>query len=574
MTQPGTNTGTLQSLTELAESNPENAAREREEARRPVWDVSEDGVVADRLRDEAGRGKLAGLFLRDDRVVHVPRAGDSGYEPLGESEGDDDGPAQVRQLRHHALAAHLDASFTVQKVNRRGEVIRSLFPLDVVTRALAAPELLPHVRRLRAVTHTPLLRPDGSVLDRPGYDEATRTLYLPERGVDTGPVAQGDTLTPAKVQAARKFVEKWIGHFEFVTKHDRAAYIGAALTPLLKLCAPPPWKLTLLDAPTKGSGKTYLAKGLMTIHGGVMRVEMPDNDELRKQITSILMTTTAPVVVFDNVEGVLRSSIISGLLTLRTHTDRPLGTSGTARLNNDRLWVVTGNNLTVGGDMGRRKLRARVDPGVPNPHLRDSANFGDIGDFTVWTRRNRGPLVRALLTLATAGLSEEFKVGAGDVVVGDDTYERWRGVVGGIIDAVGFEGVFDTVETDEHVSLGEDEQEWLRFLEEIHAIKGDQGWSVDELVEMIEATSHDLLGAGSGGDPGLKIPLSVVPGPLAAKMQLGHAGAIRSLRWWLKRWADKYVGNLRIVRAGERGNGGLSRATQLWQVEKYTAKSG
>ena len=69
-----------------------------------------------------------------------------------------------------------------------------------------------------------------------------------------------------------------------------------------------------------------LANIIRHIHGGVFRGEMPEDDaELRKQVSTILLVTTGPVVVIDNVSGVLRSSTLAALLTASVWGDRKLG---------------------------------------------------------------------------------------------------------------------------------------------------------------------------------------------------------------------------------------------------------
>ena len=62
---------------------------------------------------------------------------------------------------------------------------------------------------------------------------------------------------------------------------------------------------------------------IATLHGGVQRGELPRGaDELRKSITAALVDTTAPVVTFDNLTGVVRSSVLESLLTSKHWTDR------------------------------------------------------------------------------------------------------------------------------------------------------------------------------------------------------------------------------------------------------------
>jgi hypothetical protein len=48
---------------------------------RPHVDVCNVAHAAEWLRDELGRGELAGIFRRDNELVHTPRMGEEGYLP-------------------------------------------------------------------------------------------------------------------------------------------------------------------------------------------------------------------------------------------------------------------------------------------------------------------------------------------------------------------------------------------------------------------------------------------------------------------------------------------------------------
>ncbi len=128
----------------------------------------------------------------------------------------------------------------------------------------------------------------------------------------------------------------------------------------------------VITATNPGSGKTLLAKMIRTVHGGVQRGEMPrDADELRKAITATLIDTTGPVITFDNLTGVIRSSVLESLLTSETWTDRYLGHNRSVTATYDRLWLATGNNAAFGGDLARRIVTVRLDPPRGEPSLTD-----------------------------------------------------------------------------------------------------------------------------------------------------------------------------------------------------------
>jgi hypothetical protein len=512
-------------------------------------DVSNPAIAADWLRHEAGRNRLAGLFHRGDAVVHTPCEGEDGYVPLG-ADQDQDGPAQVRPLTDSALASRLTYTYGVFRLVKRGEdfePVPALFPRSSARTALDVPDMLPNLRTLRGVIHSPVFRADGSLVSAAGYDPATGLLHLPEPGLTVPPVPTAPT--GQQLAAAVALVDEMLAGFPFVSAHCRANYIGALITPLLRAMTPPPYKLHAIEAHQPGSGKTLLANLARHIHGGVFRAEMPDDDaELRKQITAILTITTGPVVVLDNVSGALKSSTLAGLLTSDQWDDRLLGSTSWARAANDRLWTITGNNLAIGGDLPRRTIRTIIDPGQPNPELRTA--FA-IKDLEGWARQRRGDLLNALLTIVSAWVAAGMPV---QKPRSSDGYARWVGVVDGILTHAGIAGRFDDRST--QVEVGTDDDEWAGFLAAVYRIYGTRAWTAKELLANVN--TGQLI---SGG----QIPADALPGDLDAKLTRagGSVGGVsKSLSHWLRNRDGRWAGGLTARLAGTD-----SDKLKLWQIQ-------
>jgi hypothetical protein len=513
---------------------------------RPVLDVSNVARTADWLRQEAGRGLLAGLFRRADTVVHTPREGEDGYLPL--SEGDDeDGPAQIRPVNDSTVASRITYLYRCVRIGKDEEPHPALFPRSAARTALDVPDMLPNLRTLRGVIHSPVFRPDGTLIEAPGYDRATGLLHLPEPGLTVPPVPERPTGT--EVTDAITLIGEMLSGFPFVTDHHRANYIGALITPLLRAMTPPPYKLHAIEAHQPGSGKTLLANVSRHIHGGVFRAEMPDDDtELRKQITAILSITTGPVVVLDNVSGALKSSTFAGLLTSAQWDDRPLGSTSWIRAANDRIWTITGNNLNVGGDLPRRTLRTVIDPGRPNPELR--TDFA-ITDLEGWIKTHRGRLLAALLTIVRAW------VAAGQPLPRErasDGYARWVRTIDGILLNAQIPGRFDDRST--QIEVGTDDDEWGDFLRAVHHAYGTQPWTCKELLADVDT--------GSLINPG-RIPASALPGDLEAKLgrpTVTPAGLSKSLSRWLRNRDGRWAGGLAVRGAGDNGHD-----AKMWRIQ-------
>lgn len=516
----------------------------------PDLDVSNAMLAADWLRDEAGRGKLAGLFKRFETVVHTPREGEEGYVPLSDTTSDHDGPAQVRPVSDSSLASRISFTYGVYREVKRGddyEKVPALFPRSAARTALDVPDMLPNLRPLKGVIHSPVFRADGTLLDQPGYDQATGLLHLPEPGLVVPSVP--DAPDRDQVAAGVRLIEEMVAGFPFVSDHHKANFYGALLTPLLRAMCPPPYKLYAVEAHQPGSGKTLLANLNRWIHGGVFRAEVPgEESELRKQVTSILSVTTGPVIVLDNLSGALKSSTLAGLLTSAQWDDRPLGTTDIVRCVNDRLWTITGNNLAIGGDLPRRTLRTVIDPGRPNPELR--TGFA-IEDLETWVRERRGELIAALLTIVRGWVAAGMPLPAARA---SDGYARWVRTIDGILQHAEVRGVFDHHST--QVAVGSDDDDWGDFLHAVHAQVGNESWTVKELLGKFN--TGGLIDTGG-------IPMDALPGELGERAGRGSNGVMgltKSLGKWLSNREGRWAGGFTVRSAGAR-----SDKTKLWQIQ-------
>jgi hypothetical protein len=526
-------------------------------ASRPPVDVTNAQEAADWLRDSIGRGRLAGYFDRGDQIVHTPREGEEGYRPLTRDEVDDDGPAQVRPISDSQLAARISFTHYCYKMVKRGDDSvpqPNLFPRAAARAAVDVPDMMPHLRPLRGVVHSPVIRADGTVLEAPGYDPATAQLHLPEPGLIVPRVPEH----PTSVQLAQAvaLLERMVAGFTFVSDDDKANYIGVLLTPLIRALAPPPYQLAAITAPQPGSGKTLLANCARIIHGGVFRAEMPaQDDELRKQITTILDYTTGALVHFDNVSGTVRSSIVAGLLTSAVWDDRRLGVNELVHARNDRLWIITGNNLSLGGDLARRTIWITIDPGVPHPERR--TGFA-IQDLERWTREHRGQLIHALLTLVRAWVSASMPK---PELKGSDSYSRWTQTIAGILANAGIAGTFGEAQSASR-DIGTDDEEWHDFLVAVHSHFGTQPWTVRQLLSNLD--TGQLISSGG-------ISLDALPAELAEKASkpaVGVMGIAKSLGRWLRNRDGRWAGPI-TVRAD-----GLDRTkTGLWRIEEAASST-
>lgn len=449
---------------------------------------------------------------------------------------DDEGAAP---LTADSLAAEIEKRMTTIKRNTKDEPVVDLFPLPVAKLLAASPHLCEHIRELAGVSGVPLFREDGSVMDQDGYDDSTRYVLNTDAGLE---FVVPESPTELDVHRAVRMVLEPIAKFPFVSDADRNAWVGMALTPMLRFIAPGPYKLGLIEAHQAGSGKSFLATMLSELHGGDVIPNLPNEDaELRKTVTSVLQTRSG-VVVFDNVEGKVSSPILAALLTTSKWSDRLLGKNAKVQLVNDRMWVATGNNIVIDGDMARRVLRCVIDPGMPNPELREF-DFNPVD----WIKAHRSEYLSALGVLIRSWVVKGRTLGNSP---GSDSYATWRRTLDGILEAAGISGGFDPQEN--RITLGASDLEWGTFLEAVYDVFGDRAWKMAELVEVI------------GKDAPGGIDVELLPGGLAAKFDPWKTGGFtKSLGRWAMHRDGKWVGTYKLE------NAGMDRTRlKLWTVAK------
>ncbi|MFZ1828291.1 MAG: hypothetical protein WAW42_05885 [Candidatus Competibacteraceae bacterium] len=251
---------------------------------------------------------------------------------------------------------------------------------------------------LTGVVSAPTLRPDGSLLDQPGYDPATGLLFETQGSIFP-PIP--DRPTREQAQAALTFIlQEVLDGFPFAESSDRAVALSAMLTALVRpaLRTAP---LHTFDAPHPGSGKSLLADVVAMVATGTTAKVMTfarEPEEMRKRVLSILLQGAA-VVNLDNLSEPLQSDALCSVLTQTTYTERFLQQSRMVTVPTCSTWLATGNNLQVQGDMTRRCIPCRLDAQCEHPEEREFSR-----DLYDWIPEHRPQLVAAGLTILRAYL--------------------------------------------------------------------------------------------------------------------------------------------------------------------------
>jgi len=387
---------------------------------------------------------------------------------------------------------------------------------------------------LRGVLPGPSMRADGSILNTVGYDEAS-CYYLAE------PLALLLPASPTKNDAARALalLTDLLREFPFESATDMAVALAMLLTPLAR---PAVGKIPLfcVNSPTRGSGKSTLVRLAATLATGrpaPVIAATGSGDELEKRLTASLLAGDG-LILLDNMNGELRSDLLSQAVTEGTLAIRPLGVSDQIQIVSDAIWIANGNGLTIGGDLSRRALKCTLDPKLERPERR---NFE--GDPVREAQLRRPELVAAGLTVLRA-YHLHGRPGV-NVLRPWAGFGHWSSLVRG---ALVWLGMPDPLDSADQLQADDPERELLgALLKEWHNQYGNREVTVREVIsetgrsDMDREELSDLLKEIAG-----------------AGMTLGINA--RSLGRWLTSKNGKIVDGRYLKKAGSTGG------SVRWQV--------
>jgi len=378
--------------------------------------------------------------------------------------------ARMRAVGEAGLSSFASEAADFFRVTEKGGP-RPVSPPRDALRALAsrdASELgLPPLDGFTAV---PIMRPDGTVVTTTGYDRVTRLYYAPTDGmvVDEVPTAP-DT---SEVEKARTLLLDLWGEFPYRDAASRAHALALLVTAVLRPAVLGPVPLAVFTASTPGTGKSKLPETLLAVVTGTRTAATPlpgSEEERRKAITAALRDDGRHLF-FDNVDGQLRSGVLSMLLTSSVWSDRILGSSVTTTVPVRAVPVVTGNGAQLRGDLTRRAYYVELDAGLARPWLRDGFTYPNLMEHVL---DNRAELVHAVLVLGRAWFAAGRPAPTCPRL---GSYEAWRTVVGGVLEHAGIEGFLANAQ--ERID-DPDVAEWEAFVEELNRKLGAKFTAAD-----------------------------------------------------------------------------------------------
>lgn len=513
-------------------------------ARQPriVIRTAEHEVVTDAI---AALARVEDVYCRGQLLVHVVRDASklAGIVHPG-------GAARIVPLGSAGVRDRLTAAAEwVSIKERQGEIEEvPAHPPAWAAPAVEARKSWPRMRYLEGIVESPVLKPDGSVLDRRGYDDATGLLYLPSARYSAVPRQPSQ----ADARAAADELLDVVSDFPFKTDGHRAAWLAGVLTPLARYAFRGPAPLFLTDANVRSAGKTLLADVTGEIVCGRPMPRTPqatDETEEIKRITAIALEGDR-VVLLDNISRPLGSGALDTVLTGTLWSERILGKSEKVSLPLLTIWYGTGNNVTFKGDTARRCLHIRLDSDLERPEYREGFKHPNLVD---WVHQQRPRFVVAALTVLRAYCS------AGRPSVGLKPWGSFEGWSSLVRSAIVWTGLADPGET--RAELDEVDTDSMVLADLIagwEELPGDWGTRGCTVAQALEALRDDESGSRYARLRSALGELCPHPG--------GQLPTARKVGYVLRRFRGRVVSGRKLQTRVARGN-------RLWLVQQVDAPS-
>lgn len=519
---------------------------------------------------------LGALITANNPPVVFLRSGD-----LVRIRIDEHGRLRIEILRESHVCGRLARVANFVRYTRTGAV-RHVPPPVMVVRDLAALGRW-DLPVLEGVVEAPTMRADGSILDTPGYDAATRLLYIPAPGLHIPEIPRNPSRDD--VRRSLSLLDDAFGDFPYVDQASHANMLALLLTCIVRQSFKGHVPLALIDAPRAGTGKTLAVEAVSQITTGRTAALMSapaGDEEFRKRLTSVLLDGPT-VVTIDNIENRLSSPSFASVLTAHNWHDRMLGTTGMVTLPQRATWIATGNNIKLGGDMPRRCYWIRLDTQLARPWQRPTEGFRHP-NLLGWVSENRGELLAALITIARAWFVAGKPVAE---VPPLGSFEAWARTVGGILAFAGVQGFLQNLDA-LYEQNDEESSEWEAFLVAWSEVFGGDTVTVADLCDTLlpagasrqqslAGTARSVSDVSDVSDEQVATLREALPGEIAEGLEIeqkrsGSVGNVvggsagtgfrRKLGKALAKRIDVRYGDLRLEKASGDAHAKVSR----WRV--------
>ncbi|MCC6130768.1 MAG: hypothetical protein IT186_12645 [Acidobacteria bacterium] len=327
----------------------------------------------DLLRAAGGTYKRGGLLVRVSSLgPESPAALARVWKARAEGGAGSESPAivphDVASLRDVLSRAATEHARSFVTFDRRSNDWRPAdCPHDVATVLLSRAGKWA-VPTLTGFMAAPTLRPDGSILQEPGYDPITGLLCTFNAG-EFPRVPERPSKEDAR--AALDLIAEIFRDFPYVDEASRAVAFSGVLTALIRpsLETAP---IHAFTAPRPRSGKSKQPRlAALIATGRLPAIITPNEDpsEEKKRLLALLMAGE-PIVSIDTIDAPFWSEALCAIVTEGEWQDRLLGSNKQMKVASSSLFCVNGNNLVLRGDLNERAVIAVIDPETDRPEER------------------------------------------------------------------------------------------------------------------------------------------------------------------------------------------------------------
>lgn len=523
----------------------------------PGFGAQDDRVVvhmttelANVIDDAIGALKFdRGIYQRDGRLVRVLGAASTPDDAKATIPRIAEGTPQVRELPIPTLRERLTRVARFEKFDGRAKRWTKSTPTDAIVQGIAARAEWDTVRELVGVIESPSMRPDGTVLDKPGYDAQTRYLYAPRTAFL--PVPEKPTQADA-TKALLKLCDVFCD-FPFESESARMVPVAAMLTLIARPAILGAVPAFVFDAPTPGTGKSLCADAVCTVATGrhAPRATFPpDAVELEKVLASYAMQSAA-VIGFDNMESGFGGAPLDKLLTAQDTVDfRVLGKTESLTMRVRSVVLASGNNIVVLRDCVRRALIARMCSSLERPE--DRTGFKHY-PLLPWVLEHRPRLVAAALTVLRAYVV----AGRPHQLEPLGSFEAWSLLVANAIHFASGVSILGARPSEDAGDSGETGamRSLISNWERLDALSGGHGLSLRDVLVVLYPTKREA-GPPDGFDELREALEWFAPPP-----KPGLPPDAKRLGNQIRRFKGRNVGGSRFLCAPDR------KGVQRWRVE-------
>ncbi len=333
------------------------------------------------------------------------------------------------------------------------ENVRALVP-DHVAQEVWSNDFTDYALPLRGLKTTPFFTSEGVLVVANGYDKGSMTVLATPTDTSIPAHVLDPNWCPSKDDAkaaVRYLVAEVFADFpidgdkreELLRKLDAGedtpslcALMAMTLLPFMRQMINGPTPGHFLAKPKPGTGASLLTELVCIIAMGraMPAMALPENrDETDKTITSIL-TEGREIAYFDNINHSIDSGTLASAMSSRNYGARILGKTQTVDTPVNCMWVLTGNNVTMSGELLRRCIAIMLDANMGNPG--EGRTF-EKDNIARWVAEHRWELVTASLTIIKHWVALGCPAGAAKTLA---SYEDWSRKMGGVLEAAGLRG--------------------------------------------------------------------------------------------------------------------------------------